>query len=1522
MSQRSASHPRISRSTPLVRLIAGLAFTAMLVVGGGLSATAAEDGESSGVGFSDRPDDFVALSTGVVPTAFPGTEFNINDGPASALTDGNPATMTGGYNGPLDFVLDLGHEASIGHVSLQFGRFWDGPNEVQYSSDGENWSSMFQANGTEYMHSGDADPAAANELGYLLASPVTARYVRVTTKAWAQLFEATISGPSTPVDTAFQSAPANVNLVSRGGTVTALGGASFNPGEGAAQNMVDGDMSTKSGGLGLVDFMIDLGEVRSLAYVSIAFDRFWDGPNQLATSTDGVTWTPVLSASGAEYMQNPEADPAGPNTLGAQLANGASGRYVRLTAKDWANIFELEVFSADSIGVESLSLLAPVATTVVGLPIALTPTIAPSIATNQGLKWSTDGNATVAIDPISGILVASSPGRVSVTASSLDNAAVSAAADVSIAANATTWQAIEMALSSTVDYANPFEDVQVDATFTGPNGEQLVRPAFWDGADIWRVRFAPTVAGEWHVSIDSTDASNSGLHLPTTSFEVTDYEGPLDVYKHGFPRVSDSGPYFEYADGTPFFYLGDTHWTTRAEDWDSSNVEGVPSQFKYEVDHRSSQGFTVYQSQILDSTGLGLNVSAGVTQSTIDQLRDVDRKYAYVADAGLVNANASWTWTSQLTGADPELLDQLGRQWGARYGAYPVMWTTAQEVDDDFYGGTDPALWKRLAASLKATDAYDHPLTAHMETRSDALNSGWGDEPFHDFYAVQTQSASRSLYQDAWQQPGIKPVVTFETAYELNRSTAKDSRRFAYRSFLNGSLGLGYGVQGEWATNQSPDDWFHYGPYYRWFDGLNSDGGHQMEIFGSLLSSLNWWTLDPAFGDDARADFLDGGDVSLASAEDGTQLAYFSEGPSESPGSLLALDGSGSYTAWWFDPRTGDYHVAANEIRPDRGRWQVPSAPTTEDWVLIVRPTSLGSPPLVVKAVAGETTIAEAGGTLQLEAWTGPQRADVTWHVTSTSGDTTDAASVDQNGVVTAARNGVVLVCAESTTDSDCRSLVLLRQDAPNALAITNSMTIEEQPGRQLIARIVPANVQNQRVLWTVTELDGTPTTKAIIGDTGVLGAMESGDVLVTATTTDGSGISAQLVYSIRFDDQITNPLLQGAIASASSTDYSNDYRPQKALTSTHGDWAGWTSDLDETTSVDAPQWLAVQLPEPRTFNTLDVYTTGAGYQLRSYDVQVQLEGKWVTVAQVRDSQVTHVSNSFPAVTTDQFRVLAYQGDALGISRISALEPSWNPDSVSPPISTTEPTVSGELRIGATLHGDPGVWIPAETDKSIQWLRDGEPIADATAADYRVAAEDEGHDIAIRVTARASGLETERVVEAGSIPVSSVPDSPVGVVAAASADGIVVTWSAPGSDGGRAVTEYRIYISDRTDAVGVVTSDSTSLTIKGLQPGSSHAVAVSAVNSVGEGQRSPWTDAVIVSGSIVQPPTTDQPNNNPPTVGGQPNSNHGGDSANSLAGTGYQSSLAIETGLLALLTMVAGLVALVVRRRIGRRSTR
>lgn len=530
------------------------------------------------------------------------------------------------------------------------------------------------------------------------------------------------------------------------------------------------------------------------------------------------------------------------------------------------------------------------------------------------------------------------------------------------------WQAVEIALTSSVTYGDPFQDVDVIATFTGPDKKTIVRPAFWDGGAVWKVRFAPTQTGMWTMATSATDAKNPGLHGVTRTVQCDPYSGNLEIFKHGFLKASGNGRYLTYADGTPFFYLGDTHWILSHERFDRSNAPGVASQFKYTVDKRVRQGFTVFQSEAsfqAPSAGIRTHQEAiadeeadadlkhGFTSADLAGFANLDRKFKYIADQGLVHANAEFSWVG-----DPGLfpifteayMARLAKYWVARYGAYPVIWTIAQEVDKNYYGAYDAKTinkWFAAAQSIADNDAYHHPVMPHMESTDNtaASTSWWSGKAFHSGWAVQWQGEmnEKATAEGFWNALPTKPSVLYESAYDHFWTDSRGALVAAYKAFQFGMYGYGYGANGIWNDIYSkPGEPADYGTdcempehYGWWRDGADLPTGDQLAFFKKFYTNLEWWKLVPRFNDHAWGYFLDASRSFLSSDGDDTYVVLFT-GSATTPASLNQMDNTSTYTAQWFNPRNGEYQVIGT-VTAKAGQWVIPDRPSAEDWVLLVR---------------------------------------------------------------------------------------------------------------------------------------------------------------------------------------------------------------------------------------------------------------------------------------------------------------------------------------------------------------------------------------------------------------------------------------------------------------------------------------------------------------------------------------------------------------------------------------------------------
>ena len=545
------------------------------------------------------------------------------------------------------------------------------------------------------------------------------------------------------------------------------------------------------------------------------------------------------------------------------------------------------------------------------------------------------------------------------------------------------WNCLEIPFAADKTYNNPLlgdEFCEMDVVFTHTDGTVISRPAFWDGENVFKVRFAPTKAGKWsYITICGNDKALDGQKGTVKTFG---YSGDLAVYKHGFLTISDNCRYFTHNDGTPFFYLGDTHWSLPFEAFESSNIPGIESQFKYIVDTRIEQGFTVFQSEPIQAKNLtGKDLTYNLSSFGPEDLggfANLDRKFKYLADKGMVHANAQLFFTYELAENNAyysdEYLDKLARYWVARYGAYPVMWTTAQEADNDFYferpsdqkvfdSNSNP--WKKVLKSIYKYDAYRHPLTAHMEYAwyDDAVNNGGGtiasNSSFnsvegHNWFAAQWSPPKDGgidfrLPKDFWDSKPTKPTVNYEGQYDHFWTNTFGARMQGWTAYLNGMFGYGYGCAGIWLIlNEYPDD--AAGLYdldndsseeltkevkrTPWNKSLFLPAAEQMgKVMRPFFESMEWWRLTPRFNDEQWSS-LGGSFYSLATIDNDVYVAYFYNKDTQT-GSLKNLAASKNYTAQWYNPQTGTY-TPIGEVKVADNAWTIPPKPDNNDWVLLV----------------------------------------------------------------------------------------------------------------------------------------------------------------------------------------------------------------------------------------------------------------------------------------------------------------------------------------------------------------------------------------------------------------------------------------------------------------------------------------------------------------------------------------------------------------------------------------------------------
>ncbi|MHB8899771.1 MAG: apiosidase-like domain-containing protein [Thermoguttaceae bacterium] len=159
------------------------------------------------------------------------------------------------------------------------------------------------------------------------------------------------------------------------------------------------------------------------------------------------------------------------------------------------------------------------------------------------------------------------------------------------------WEKVEITLQARRQYKNPYTDVEVWVDLKGPGFERRCY-GFWDGGSTFRVRVLATAPGRWTWE-SGASAEDPGLQAVRGEFTAAAWtEAELDgnPCRRGMIRASSNGHAFQYADGTPFFLLGDTWWATptfrfRWYDDDTSRPLGPTAGFKDYVRYRRNQQY-------------------------------------------------------------------------------------------------------------------------------------------------------------------------------------------------------------------------------------------------------------------------------------------------------------------------------------------------------------------------------------------------------------------------------------------------------------------------------------------------------------------------------------------------------------------------------------------------------------------------------------------------------------------------------------------------------------------------------------------------------------------------------------------------------------------------------------------------------------------------------------------------------------------------------------------------------------------
>lgn len=431
-------------------------------------------------------------------------------------------------------------------------------------------------------------------------------------------------------------------------------------------------------------------------------------------------------------------------------------------------------------------------------------------------------------------------------------------------------------------------------------------------------------------------------------------------------RVSDNNRFFQYEDGTPFFWLGDTGWLLFKK-LDREEAEMY-------LEDRSQKGFNVIQVMVLhdvnvtnfqgDEALADKNVARPVVTEGNDPTDPVQYDYwdhvEYVVDLaaekGLYMALVPVWGTPVNAGfVTVDEAKEYGKFLVERFGDKPnIIWLNGGDTMGDQY--TD--VWLALGNTLDSLDE-DHLITFHPRGRK--MSSEWfHDESWLDFnmfqsghrnYEQDTASDSHRFGPDNWKyvqeeynKKPVKPTLDAEPSYEgiphgLHDSTQAywndaDVRRYGYWSVFAGGAGYTYGHNSVMQFYAPEDQDKAFGAKVYWQEAINSPGAEQMVHLKNLM-------LDNAYFDrvpdqELIADQGERYDFQVGTKGEKYAMIYTFTGRAVSV-EMGRIKGE-RVTAIWYNPRNGETTEIGQFANTGSKTFDPPgNTADGNDWVLVLK---------------------------------------------------------------------------------------------------------------------------------------------------------------------------------------------------------------------------------------------------------------------------------------------------------------------------------------------------------------------------------------------------------------------------------------------------------------------------------------------------------------------------------------------------------------------------------------------------------
>lgn len=517
------------------------------------------------------------------------------------------------------------------------------------------------------------------------------------------------------------------------------------------------------------------------------------------------------------------------------------------------------------------------------------------------------------------------------------------------------WTTHEITLESISEYPNGYTDIEIWAVFTNAHNDTLVRPAFWDGDNKWKIRFAPPDTGAIWTWTSFSKPYAKGLSGIKGSLRSVPYKGNNELIKNGLLKVSPGKRNIIHANGKPFLVVGDTPW--------SIPFRATTSQVKIYAEDRRSKGFNTallmsvqpdMYAEGPDARNTVMGFARGfddLHEGHLNKLRPdyfqyLDSLMQILVDHGIVPVyqpvfhGFGWKGKTVLgPTADPDEYARYCRYLVARYGSMPAFWLVSGDAH-----GLDPGV-KPGGEMIEKWDCYHQPTGIHYNPADDYLaswaqgdssrcfhyNRSYQDEPWLDFQWAQTGHDGKHLYHKVermYENKPVKACLNGEPTYE-GMNAGRNGLGWwqgeeAWNQLMHGgTMGIVYGAACLWQWKITPDEpgWDAWTDApMSWEDALKQEGSQYAGMVSKAFSGYDFADMEK------RAD-LTGGENLLLARENSFYISYLEKG-----GEIMIKSLPANLPVIWLNPLTGDKSEKLTSKEGDNTF----RAPDNNPWVIII----------------------------------------------------------------------------------------------------------------------------------------------------------------------------------------------------------------------------------------------------------------------------------------------------------------------------------------------------------------------------------------------------------------------------------------------------------------------------------------------------------------------------------------------------------------------------------------------------------